>query len=166
MGLGRLVPLELVGEVSDGLVSLTCTTAQFEQLEHAEETQFLPASGGHVDYPIGVTLPDPLFGLTEIIGDVPQAVTYDSLPLGEVAIQRGEEVDASDGRVGVVHGLVVDPRNHAVTHVLLQEGHVWGRKQVAIPIKMVRRVDNHIWLDITKQQVGDLPDDDLDRPDE
>jgi len=162
-GLGRLVPLDLVGEVSELLVQLSCTTAQFEELEHAEETQFLPGSGGLMDFPIGVTLPEPFFGLTDVIGGVPQAVTYDSLPIGEVAIQRGEHVDASDGRVGVVQGLVVDPQNQAVTHVLLQEGHVWGRKQLAIPISMVERVDNHVWLNITRQQVRDLPDVSLDQ---
>jgi sporulation protein YlmC with PRC-barrel domain len=163
-GLGRLVPLDLVGEVADLQVQLHCTATQFEQLAHAEETQFLPGSGGHADYTAGVTLAQPFFGLTGVIGDVPQAVTYDTLPVDEVAIRGGEQVDASDGRVGVVHGLVVDPRSHGVTHVLLQEGHVWGRKQVTIPISMVNRVDNHIWLDITREQVGDLPDVAIDHP--
>jgi hypothetical protein len=54
--------------------------------------------------------------------------------LGEVEIRRGDHVHASDGDIGRVHGLVIDPRNHRVTHVLLQEGDLWGRKQVAIPI--------------------------------
>jgi hypothetical protein len=44
-----------------------------------------------------------------------------------------------------------------VTHVLLQEGHVWGRKQVAVPIGTVSREDDEIRVDLTKQQVQDLP---------
>jgi hypothetical protein len=42
--------------------------------------------------------------------------------------------------------------------VLLQEGHVFGRKVVAIPIAAVTGADeNGMQLNITKQQVKDLP---------
>jgi len=156
-GLGRLVPLSLVVDASAGEVRLNCTTKGFEKLDHAEETQFLPGSGGHADYTAGQALSQPYYGLTGVIGDVPQAVTYDTLPLDEVAVRRGEQVDATDGKIGIVQGLVLDPRSHRVTHVLLQEGHLWGRKQVAIPIGAVSKVDSGIRLNITKQQVEDLP---------
>ncbi len=156
-GLGRLVPLDLVEDATSDEVRLTCTMEEFEKLDFAEETQFLPGSGGHADYTAGQALSQPYYGLSGVIGDVPQAVTYDSLPLDEVAVRRGEHVEARDGKIGVVQGLVVDPRTHHVTHVLLQEGHLWGRKQVAIPIDAVRKVDAGVRLDITKQQVEDLP---------
>jgi hypothetical protein len=48
--------------------------------------------------------------------------------------------------------------------VLLQEGHLWGRKEVAIPIGAVTRVDIGIRLNISKQQVGALPPVDIDHP--
>jgi sporulation protein YlmC with PRC-barrel domain len=156
-GLGRLVPLDLIEGDTSGRVRLTCTKAEFEKLDFAEETQFLPGSGGHADYTAGQALSQPYYGLSGVIGDVPQAVTYDALPLHEVAIRRGEQVDATDGTIGIVQGLVIDPRNHHVTHVLLQEGHLWGRKRVAIPIAAVRKVDAGVRLDITKKQVEDLP---------
>jgi sporulation protein YlmC with PRC-barrel domain len=156
-GLGRLVPLNLVDDASSGEVRLSCTTEEFEKLDHAEETQFLPGSGGHADYKAGEVLSQPYYGLSGVIGDVPQTVTYDTLPLDEVAVRRGEPVDATDGKIGIVQGLVIFPRNHHVTHVLLQEGHLWGRKQVAIPIGAVNKVDDGIRLNITKQQVEDLP---------
>jgi hypothetical protein len=38
--------------------------------------------------------------------------------------------------------LVIDPSDHRVTHVLLDEGHLWGEKRVAIPIGAVTRVDD------------------------
>jgi hypothetical protein len=87
----------------------------------------------------------------------PRAVTYDTLPLDEVAVRRGEQVDASDGRIGIVRGLLVDFRNNGVTHVLLEEGHLWGRKPVAIPIGGVSKVDTGIRVGLTKQQVENLP---------
>ena len=91
-------------------------------------------------------------------------VVVDTLPVGEVAVQRGEEVHASDGRIGEVEGLVVDGGNRRVSHVLLKEGHLFGRKQVAIPIATVQSVgEDGIRLSITKQEVDDLPTVDVGR---
>ena len=50
-----------------------------------------------------------------------------------------------------------DPVHHQVTHILLKEGHLWGRKEVAIPgCSAVASLDAAIQLNITKKQVGDL----------
>jgi sporulation protein YlmC with PRC-barrel domain len=81
-------------------------------------------------------------------------------------VQRGDRVHATDGEIGRVQGLVIDPGSHHVTHVLLQEGHLWGSKEVAIPIGAVTDVEAGIRLNITKQQVEDLPPVDIDHPSE
>jgi sporulation protein YlmC with PRC-barrel domain len=80
-------------------------------------------------------------------------------------VRRGERVHATDGEIGQVEGLVIDSRNHQVTHVLLQEGHLWGRKEVAIPIGAVTDVGDGIRLSVTKREVQDLPPVDIDHPD-
>ncbi len=64
----------------------------------------------------------------------------------------------------MVQGLVIDPGSHHVTHVLLQEGHLWGRKEVAIPISAVAGVDDGIRLSISKHEVQDLPPVDIHHP--
>jgi len=51
----------------------------------------------------------------------------------------------------------VDPDDHRVTHVLVREGHLWGRKEVAIPVSAVTSLDDGIWLNLTKSQVEELP---------
>ena len=95
----------------------------------------------------------------------PMTVTYDAVPLDEVEVRRGDHVHATDGHIGKVQGLVIDPDSHHVTHVLLQEGHAWGRKEVAIPIGAVTSVDaDGIRLNLTKQQVQDLPPVDIHHP--
>jgi hypothetical protein len=48
--------------------------------------------------------------------------------------------------------------------VLLQEGHLWGRKEVAIPISAVASNSGGIQLNIAKQEVQDLPSVDIDHP--
>jgi sporulation protein YlmC with PRC-barrel domain len=172
-GLARLVPLDLV-DATAGEIRLRCTVAAFEQLDSAEETQFIPGSSGYAAYGPGQVVSMPYYGLGGGIGvpgamdvdlaGVSQTVTYDKVPLGEVDVRRGEHVHATDGDIGRVQGLVIDPADRHVTHVLLQEGHLWGRKEVAIPISAVTGVEEGIHLSITKQQVQDLPSVDIDHP--
>lgn len=168
-GLGRLVPLELV-EVTDGEVELRCTLAEFHNLDPAEETDYLPGTnsyGSYGDHESDQVLYHAYYGLgTEMsgLGNAPQPITYDTLPRGEVAVRRDERVHATDGEIGRVQGLVIDPRNQHVTHVLLQEGHLWGRKEVAIPINAVASVEDGIRLNIAKEDVENLQPVDIDHP--
>jgi sporulation protein YlmC with PRC-barrel domain len=167
-GLGRLVPLDLV-DAAGAQVRLRCTRAEFEQLDSAEETQFVPGTRGYEAYGPEQVVSWPWLSLGgaasvpgETVSGVSETVTFDTVPLGEVAVRRGEHVHASDGEIGQVEGLVIDPRNRHVTHVLLQEGHLWGHKEVAIPISAVANVEDGIRLNITKREVEDLPPVDID----
>jgi sporulation protein YlmC with PRC-barrel domain len=162
-GLGRLVPLGLVDATAGG-IRLRCTLADFEKLDPAEETEFMAGRGGYPGYHPGEVLNLPYYGRgpgmrggSLGVRKVAQTATRDSVPLGEVEVRRGEHVHATDGDIGLVEGLVIDPPSHHVTHVLLQEGHLWGHKEVAIPMSAVANVDDGIRLNITKQQVKDLP---------
>jgi sporulation protein YlmC with PRC-barrel domain len=169
-GPGRLVPIGLADATAGG-IRLRCTLAEFAKLDPAEETQFLPGTPGHPGYdPEQVAYwpyydlgagPDPTGGIV----DIPQPVTYDTVPLDEVEVRRGQHVHATDGTIGKVQGLIIDRRSHHVTHVLLQEGHLWGRKDVAIPISAVTDVGDGIRLNITRQQIQDLPPANIDHPD-
>jgi sporulation protein YlmC with PRC-barrel domain len=167
LDVGRLVPLDLV-DATAGEVRLRCTLADFEKLDPAEETRFLPGTPGYPGYDPEQVLSMPYYGMGMGGGMggayVPVTVTYDTVPLDEVEVRRGEHVHATDGHIGKVQGLVIDPHSHRVTHVLLQEGHLWGRKEVAIPIGAVTGVDDGIRLNITKQQVQDLPPVDIHLP--
>jgi sporulation protein YlmC with PRC-barrel domain len=164
-GLGRLVPLDLVEvDAASGDVTLRCSIDEFEKLAHAEETQFLPGSGVYAGYPASQVLALPYYGLG--LGNITPPIVTDTLPAGEVGIRRGQEVHATDGGIGRVQGLVVDRTTLHVTHILLQEGHLWGRKDVAIPISAVKEIEDPlqdgIALTLTKQEVEDLPAVDVD----
>jgi sporulation protein YlmC with PRC-barrel domain len=145
---GRLVPAGLA-DATAGEIRLRCTIAEFGKLEAAEDTEQVQGAGAGIPLDAGRTpmgVPHPS-----------RIVTQDVIPMGEAEVGRGEPVHALDGEIGRVEGFVVDPADHRVTHVLLQEGHFWGRKEIAIPIGAVTRVDDGIRLSITKQQVEDLP---------
>ena len=171
-GLGRLVPLDLI-DGTGGEIRLRCTLVEFERLDPAEETQFLPGTRGYEAYGPEQVVAWPWVSLGgtpgvpgEMVSGTSETVTFDTIPLGEVEVRRGEPVHANDGAIGHVEGLVINPGNYHVTHVLLQEGHLWGRKEVAIPISAVTGVEGGIQLSMTKQDVEDLPPVNLDRPDD
>ena len=172
LGLARLVPIDLVdAKAPAGQLRLGCTLTEFAHLDPAEETQFVPGTQGYGMYGPQQVLTWPystLGGATpvpqKLLDGVSETVTYDTIPVGEVEVRRGEHVHAADGAIGHVEGLVIDPDSHHVTHVLLQEGHLWGRKEVAIPISAVTDTDDGIRLSLTKHQVGQLPPVDISRP--
>ncbi|HLY85089.1 MAG TPA: PRC-barrel domain-containing protein [Gaiellaceae bacterium] len=174
-GEGRLVPVDLVDGAGEE-IRLRCTSAEFDALEHAEETQFLPDASGHWGYGEGQIVSWPYYGLGMGgmgmggmgLGNMnagPQVIIRDRVPVGDVQVRRGEHVHATDGDIGRVQGLVVDPTDRHVTHVLLDEGHLWGKKEVAIPISAVTGVDDGVRLNLSKDEVAGLPPVELDRAD-
>ena len=165
-GLARLVPLELadlagLADAGPGQIRLRCTEAEFMSLAPAEETlaEFVPG------YPDPVQLLPPGWrdtggGPTADGGTIlriPEKETIDLVPPGEVEERRGDHVHASDGDVGHLRGLRIDPGSRQVTHVLVREGHVWGHQDVDIPAEMVAGFGDGIRLSVTRQQVRDLP---------
>ncbi len=168
-GKGHLVPIALA-TCSDAEIQLSCTIAQFDNFERAEETRFLPGARGHWSYGQDQMISHAYYGLGMGGGGLgmggiglggiaagSQLITSDNVPAGEVEVHRSDPVYAKDGPIGKVQGLVIDPSNHHVTHVLLNEGHLWGKKRVAIPIGAVTRVDDGVKLNLTKDEVRDLP---------
>jgi sporulation protein YlmC with PRC-barrel domain len=168
--IARLVPIRFIGSAGER-IKLTCTKAQFEVLEEADETDFLRIPSEWTGYEADHVLSWPYYGLhASGLGVVSRSsmgplsettptelVRHDNVPLGEVEVRRGDDVHATDGTIGRVHGLVIDPENHHVTHFLLEEGHLWWRKTVAIPISAVTRAGDGVRLNLTNDQVGELP---------
>ncbi len=176
-GSGRLVPVALVSATPAGEeVELSCTLAELAALPEAEERHFLPGNGAYGGYGPGQSLAWPYYfygtgyvggigmggswtadGLGVGMGGGPVLTTSETVPLGEVSVHRGDSVRTTDGHVGHLHGLVLLPDDR-VSHLLLQEGHLWGRKQVAIPVADVTSMDDGVLLRITTRQVHDLPE--------
>jgi hypothetical protein len=158
-GLARLVPLDLV-DAASGQIRLRCTEAEFMNLDAAEETLAEFALGQPVPVQL---LPPGWRGTGEPSTDggsilrIDEKETIDVIPPGEVEEHGGDHVHATDGDTGQIRGFRIDPDTRALTHVLLREGHAWGRRDVAIPFDTVVGLDDGIRLSITREQVRDLP---------
>ena len=139
---GRLVPVHLV-ETADGEIRLRCTLEEFSQLDHAAER----------DLVTGAESPQIVGRRSMTTGALREAtVLEDVIPVGEKEVGPGDRVHAIDGEIGRVQGFLVNPADDRVTHVLLQEGHLWGRTKVAIPISAVTGIDAGIRLNLTRDR--------------
>ena len=172
-GLARLVPLTLAEAEADtddkdvratpGTLRLGCTEEEFKALKPAEETL--------AEFAVGQTVPVQLLpagwrGTGEPVEDggdilrVPERETVDVTPEGEVEEHGGDHVHATDGDIGQLRGFRLDPASGRVTEVLLGEGHLWGRKEVAIGFDVITSFENGITVSLSKREVAGLPPDD------
>ena len=166
----RLVPIELVGGGDEATeISLRCTVADVNELEPVQEYGYLRVGESAVDDPnwdVGVKdvlaspyyEADPALGLG-YPGYAPDlGLIYDRIPKDEVEIRRSSDVySADEHHLGKVDGFLVDGEAH-ITHLILERGHLWGKRDVTIPIGAVANVEtDQVTLGLIKDQVGDLP---------
>jgi hypothetical protein len=170
-GPSRLVPVRLAG-TGTAAIQLRCTMSQFEGLREAEQTQIVPGALGDLGDGQDHKLPAPYYGRGGMglamavgtglgTGTAPQRITSDRIPAGKVEVRLGEHVHATDGPIGKVRGLTVLTRGHHVTRILLDEGHLRGKRRVAVPISAVAGFSDGVRLSLTRDEVRDLPTVDL-----
>jgi sporulation protein YlmC with PRC-barrel domain len=163
----RLVPIELVRAGEAEPIVLECTLDDVSKLEHAEEVAYLRLGEFPVEDPKWDVQVTEMLALPYYQGlDMPSSgvltydrgvdVRYDRVPKGEIEIRRRSPVMSSDDHaLGHVDGLVVDEGQ--VVAVVLEHGHLWGKREITIPIGAVDHVDaDGVSLTITKDQVEAL----------
>lgn len=166
----RLVPAALArpAETMQPEILLECTVAEVRAMAPVQEFAYLRVAEFPVEEPewaVGVqdvfALPyyDALgAGLSPVDVDGQHVgLTYDRVPKGAVELRRASAVISADGReVGHVDGFIVNG-GVDITHLVLQHGHLWGRREVTIPIGAVVRVENdQATLGLTADEVGEL----------
>jgi sporulation protein YlmC with PRC-barrel domain len=165
--LARLVPIELAHAGGDGTISLDCSVEELRRFEAVDELAYLrfgefPLADPDWDVGVSEVLALPYYacpGMEPYAGELdPQlTMTYDRVPKGEVEIRRSSRVRSSDGNtVGHVDGFLVDD-HELITHLVLGHGHLWGRREVTIPIGAVESVaTDEVSLSLSKDEVGEL----------
>src|SRR5262245_43192580 len=114
----RLVPLSLVIEGSPHLIRLRCSRSELSQMQSFTDTEYITPETSEFTDPY-VMLPYAVAeGLT-----VP--IEHEEIPPDELAIHRGAEVRATDGKVGRVDEFLVNPVNCHINHLVMREGHFW-----------------------------------------
>lgn len=166
-GGSRLVPIELVRcDHARRDVTVECTAEEAATLPGVQEVQYLRPGEVPVedaDHEVGVQdlylMPSGESGaFVDLQPDLePDVVmSYDRVPKGTVEVRHLTPVTAADGEeLGVLDGMVVDAGR--ITHVLLRHGHLWRRRELAIPVADVAKVGmDAVALRLSREQVEAL----------
>jgi sporulation protein YlmC with PRC-barrel domain len=146
------VPVSLMAESTPRVIRLRCDAPELEDMEEFVDTQFIRFEKTHIVD--GAYLMWPYTYTTEEY--VPQ--DHERIPIDELAIRRGAHVEAQDGQVGRVDEFIVDRQSEHITHLVMREGHLWGQRDVTIPVSYIKRIDDDaVYLNIDKASVAELP---------
>jgi hypothetical protein len=147
----HLVPIARVAETTHDGVTLDCTRDTLAALEPFAEERYISSNAS--DY-------EPFYAVdpfAEFEADHIPLVT-EHIPPGELAIQPGAQVVASDGPAGELTAFVVDRASGGISSIILRLGHWLTKHEQVIPIVAVERIDSRaIYLTLARDQVGTLP---------
>jgi hypothetical protein len=151
-GRARLVPAQLLGEIRgrDLTVVLACTKADVLACKSIRSFVYagiygFPRDDESTDIGVEETIVAPSFGAPEL-GAYPDdfeegyGVTYDRIPSGSAELRRTSPVFSVEGHeVAHVDGLLL--AGEKVTHVVLQTGHHFGTRPLAVPVETVDSIE-------------------------
>jgi hypothetical protein len=156
-----IVPVETVSATVADTIQLHCNKAELEHMDPFVQTQFVQEKvidyagyrGGM--YGMGTTYYMP-YVTSEM--RVPVTAELQQIPPGELAVERGTRIEATDGPVGRVDEFVVNPENGHITHLVMREGHMWGQKDIMIPVSAIGETHDRImFLKLNKHEIESLP---------
>jgi sporulation protein YlmC with PRC-barrel domain len=150
----RLVPIEQVEDCSADQICLRCTKEELAAMQAFIETEFVQEEIPHY-YP-DATLMWPI--VYPDMEPTTVGVEHRQIPPGELAVRRGTDVQARDGRVGRVDEFMADPKTGHITHLIMREGHLWGEKDVTIPVSHIEHIEEDaVHLNLHKKDIEALP---------
>jgi len=161
----RRVPVDVVDLAGDRpYVALACTVQELATLEPIRHFAYLglderPPTDASSDVGVEDVLAVPCFEATafgDFVDDFDTgvALTYDEIPKGKAELRRASAIRGVDGRkLGHVDGLIL--HDDGITHVVLEHGHLWRLRRVAIPIDAVDAIET----DAVTVRIDTLPRD-------
>lgn len=148
----RLVSINNVEKTEMDEIHLNCKIEHVLKMEEFLVTTFTQVENMSY-HPVGYGTSMPFMYATQSVEHY--EVKEMNIPEGGVAISSGMTVLASDGPVGRVADLLKDPKNNQITHFMMHETHLWGGKNIFVPLTLVRFVDNKgVNLKVDKEAIS------------
>jgi len=164
----RLVPVGLAEEPGGGAeLSLRCSAKDLERFDLVHEFEVLHAGERPKEDPkwdVGVEdiVVTPTYAPTAFgeyagagAGDSEVSISYDRVPKGEIELRRASSVYSSDGHhLGSLEGVVVGD-NDRLTELFFQRGHLWWKREVAVPAEAISKFESDlVELSLKKDELG------------
>jgi uncharacterized membrane protein len=151
-----LVPVEQVLTTSADTIRLRCTKDEVARMEPFTHTRYVyrqPEDYSLYQAGEGASTSASTVG---VVGTEEEA---DVVPEGELAVRRETRVEAKDGFVGHVTGLLADEDTEVVGQVILEEDRLLRDREVALPLLAIDRAEGDtIYLKLNKADLEGLPD--------
>jgi len=163
----RLVPISLASRAEDGEseISLNCGAEDLERFDPVHKFEILRAGErpnedpkwdvGVEDIVVAPNYAPTAFGDYGGSLDSDVTISYDRVPKGEIELRHASSVYSADGHhLGSVDAVVVDDDDR-LTHLLLERGHLWWKREVALPAESISKFESDmLTLGLTKRELG------------
>ncbi len=157
-----MVPIAQVMDSTPDMMKLRCTMADLVEMVPFIHFDTMQNDIESMGYPLEDF---DLAGLGYGYGTFPYnrgerftvTVKTEAVPEGEVALTRGSRVCAIDQQIGRLDGFLVNAVDGQTTYLILREGHLWGQKEVAIPVTQIDHIqDDTVYLKLDKAGIDIL----------
>jgi sporulation protein YlmC with PRC-barrel domain len=147
-----LVPIGRVTDSTSSLIRLSSSREELSNMPIFDKTEFVPAFMTTFN-----GLPYMMWPYyASMFPNIP--LEKEHIPADELVIRRGAQVEATDGHVGRVDEFLINPENDHITHLVMREGHLWGQKDVTIPVGKIEHYKNNtVYLKLNKKEIEQLP---------
>ena len=147
----RLVPIKTIKSTSDDQITLSCSRSDLEAMQPFVSTGYVAVSTSNKK--AGASK-------TDITNDDPEADTVqeEHVPEGAIDIHIDTQIQATDDSLGKLDGFVVDLVSGAISHLISKEGHLWRKKDLAIPAADIDSINGDtVYLKLSKSEAEALP---------
>lgn len=153
----RLVPFAEIETTTPGRIRLRCAKEELAGFEPFLKTHYIEKrEAGIPEYAVD--------GQVHMVARASASQVYyeeeqvERIPPGLLAVRRGMHVKATDGAAGKVDELLVEPETGHITHLVLLKGHLWGKKDVMVPVSGINFSDaDTVHLKLDKAAIKKLP---------
>ena len=165
----RLVPTDCIVRTTSNSVALNCTKKELMAMPPFTEMRFLnpitrqyEALKNFSDEAIASRSSHLMWSDPSVLADTSTdifsiPIEEELIPEGEMAVHRGASIEATDGHIGKIEEFIVDPNDQHITHLVLEEGHLWHKRELTIPISAISKMDEEsIYLNVDKATVKSL----------
>ncbi len=154
----RIVPVGWIVESSPQAMRVSGTADELAVLDDFVERRFaevaVPALEPAPNTYMLQYYAQPMLTETELV-----SADEERLRPGQVTLEKGSHVEATDGRVGRVDEFIVNPDDGHISHIVLKQGHLFGQKEISIPVSEIDRIDtNVVYLRLSKDAIDKLPE--------
>ena len=149
----RLVPIKTIKSATGDHVTLSCTKSDLAAMKPFVSTGYVEVSASNKKTKAGVSK-------TSVPSDAPNAdaVQDEHIPEGAMDIHSGTQIQATDDPIGSLDEFVVELDSGSITHLITKEGHLWRKKDLAIPVSAIDSImSDVVYLKLSKSEAEALP---------